>query len=79
MRYQQNYRVAVWNTETHSKSNTIILIMGMAVTSGKRSEQDTELACFVICILLNDLNVAMCTVLHIVPENPKEKACAWGF
>jgi hypothetical protein len=52
MRYQQNI---VRHFERHKPSprtNTIFLIKVMAVTSGKHSEHDTEVACFVICTLL---------------------------
>jgi len=48
---------SVWLFERHKPSprpNTIISIKVMAVTS-KHSEHDTELACFVICTLLEQL------------------------
>jgi len=48
----------VWLFERHKSSprpNTKILVKVMAVTSGKHSENCTEPACFVICILLEQL------------------------
>jgi hypothetical protein len=50
-------RNIVWLYERHKHSprpNNIILIKVIAVTIGKHSEQDIELACFVICTLLKD-------------------------
>ena len=42
MRCQQRYRVVFERHDTSPKSNTIISINVMAVTSGKHSEHDTE-------------------------------------
>ena len=69
MRCQQRYRVVFERHDTSPKSNTIISINVIAVTSGKHSEHCTEPACFVICTLLNHYDIASCTVLHAVPEH----------
>jgi len=79
MRYQQNI---VWLFERHKPNpitNTSILIKVMSVTSGKHSEHDTEMACFVICTLLEQLRHPSCTVLHAVPEQAAQTQCASGF
>ena len=56
--------VWLFERQTRSKTEQLILIKVMAMTSGKHSEHDIEPVCFVICTLLEPLRHRK---LHCIP------------
>jgi len=71
MRYQQKYH-EVFERHKHSpRSNTIILVKFMTLSSSKHSEHDTETACFVICTALETLSHRK---LHATPWNKRTRS-----